>query len=116
MVSNIEARVLTHGLDLADNLSDKAFVDKLVGKGRIDSYRDTVVRKGEISFLLFSFDKKIVDREFDLSVGEVKGETSFFVKLGFCFRTVKAGESVSDFTELFTVLRTDGFELRLEII
>ena len=68
----------------------------------------------------------IADKENAHDLGEIRGDVSF-KDVTFAYDKgvnvlehvsfdVKAGESISDFTELFTVLRTDGFELWLEII
>ena len=43
VVHNLKAGILTHGLDLGDDLADVTFLDKLGGKVLVDDYGHTVI-------------------------------------------------------------------------
>ena len=65
LIHNLETSVLTHSLNLRDNLSYETFLDKLWSKVRIKNNCDTLVAACNKSFLLSHLDKNIVLRKFD---------------------------------------------------
>ena len=64
-VHDLEARVLTHGLDLGDKLPDEALLDKLWGEVGVEHHGHAAAALGSEAVLLNCLDEQILRRKRD---------------------------------------------------
>ena len=60
LIHHLESGFLTHGLDLADDLTHKALLDKFRCQVRIEHHRHGVISLGHIAFHLRHGDQEIL--------------------------------------------------------
>ena len=114
VVNHLKACLLTHGLELAYDFTDKSLLNKLGSESGIKSYGNALIREGVIALLLLNVDKKVLLKKLNGLTVVLKGKLSFGVKLTLCGRAVNIRKPLTDSTEVLTVLGTYGLELRLE--
>ena len=107
VIHNLEAGVLTHSLDLGDDLADVALLDKLGSEVLIDNHGDALIGKGLEALLLCHLDEEILFCEDDLCALNGEGDVAVCLKLGVSRVAVKLGET-SGKLKLFA--HADGLE------
>ena len=93
MVHDLEARFLTHGLKLADDLADEALFLELRCQVRVEHDGEVHVLLGHEAALLCDVDEEIVLREADLGVTvHGKLQHAVLVELVHRYGTIHLGE------------------------
>ena len=115
VVGDLKAAVLTHGLGLGDQFSDKAFVDQVVGEIGVQNDGDATVGVGNKAVDLGGGDQQVVAGQLGrTAVGKRQGQLAGFVQFGHGFLAVDGGKGGADLAEELAVAGTDGLQLGLE--
>ena len=81
VIHYLEARIFSHGLELAYNFAHHALFDKLGGKLGVDGYGNAAVGEGEEARFLLRLYKQIFLEEGDLAYRDIQLDEAVFVQL-----------------------------------
>ena len=70
VVGDVEARLLPHGLQLADDFPHKALADKLLGEGGVQHHGDAPVGHRGVALLLGGLDEQLLGGERNVPIGQ----------------------------------------------
>ena len=116
MIHHLKICFLTHGLDLADHLIDKAFLDQLICQVRIENDRHIVVCLCHKAVLLRHIDQQIFLREGNLGSIHIEFQRAVCLEGFHGFASVYRSEVCLDTAKLLAIFRAYRFELRLEAV
>ena len=116
MIHYLKTGILTHCLDLAGYLSYKALFDEFICKGRVKGNSHTALGKGEEAVFLLCFDKQVFFCKCYLSRGDGHFKEACAFQFSHSLVAVKLGKIISYLAQIFSELRSESFQLRLELI
>ena len=116
LVHNFEAGFLTHGLDLADDLTYESLFDQFRCQVCIKDYGCFTVRFGYIAFCLCCFNKKVFFCKFYIVSVDIQFQDTVGSQLVHCCCSIDVCESLSDSSKEFTVFRSYCTKLWFEAV